>query len=112
MIDLQDKHCVPCEGDMPSMPEEQVKKLLLQQLPEWHTNSFSTEISREFKFKNYLQTIDFVNKVANMAQLENHHPDMLVRYNTCKVTYTTHAIHGLSENDFICAAKVNNIYQI
>lgn len=111
MIDLQDKHCVPCEGGMPSMPEDQVKNLLLQRLPEWQTNSLATEISREFKFKNYLQTIDFVNKVAGMAQLENHHPDMLVRYNTCKVTYSTHAIHGLSENDFICAAKVNHIFQ-
>jgi 4a-hydroxytetrahydrobiopterin dehydratase len=63
-------------------------------------------IEREFRFKNYYQTMAFVNAVAWIANRENHHPDMQVGYNTCRVSYTTHAIGGLSENDFICAARV------
>ncbi len=69
--------------------------------------SHAKEIYRLFKFKNYYETIAFVNAVAWIANQEDHHPDMDVSYNRCLVRYTTHAIGGLSENDFICAAKIN-----
>ena len=102
-IDLASRHCTPCEGGTPPLPEEEVRKLLAQ-LTEWE--STDGRIEREFRFKNYYQTMAFVNAVAWIANRENHHPDMQVGYNTCRVSYTTHAIGGLSENDFICAAKV------
>ena len=66
-----------------------------------------SEISKTFDFKNYYETMAFVNASAFVSHKEDHHPDLLVGYRTCKVTYTTHAIGGLSENDFICAAKLD-----
>ena len=69
-------------------------------------------ISKEFSFKNYYQTIAFVNAVAWMTHREDHHPDLAVSYNTCRVSYSTHAIGGLSENDFICAAKVDALFTL
>jgi 4a-hydroxytetrahydrobiopterin dehydratase len=77
---------------------------MMGQLEGWE--SFDGRIEREFRFKNYYQTMAFVNAVAWIANRENHHPAMQVGYNICRVSYTTHAIDGLSENDFICAAKV------
>jgi 4a-hydroxytetrahydrobiopterin dehydratase len=102
-IDLAARHCTPCEGGTPPLPEAETRKML-EGLEGWEYAE--GKIGKEFKFKNYHQTMAFVNAVAWVAHRENHHPDMLVGYNTCRVAYTTHAIGGLSENDFICAARV------
>jgi len=69
-------------------------------------------ISKTYSFKNYYQTMAFVNAVAWVSHREDHHPDMTVGYNKCIVNYTTHAVDGLSENDFICAAKVDKLFSI
>ncbi len=111
MDELTKKHCIPCEGGTPPLDGATVDKLLKQLSPEWKASPDKKEISCEYKFKNYYQTIAFVNAVAWMTHLENHHPDLKVSYNTCHVHYSTHTIKGLSENDFICAAKVDELYQ-
>jgi 4a-hydroxytetrahydrobiopterin dehydratase len=73
-------------------------------IPEWKIENGT--LCRTFKFENYYQTMAFVNALAWISHAEDHHPDLLVRYNTCEVCYSTHSVGGLSENDFICAAKV------
>jgi 4a-hydroxytetrahydrobiopterin dehydratase len=79
----------------------------LAQTPGWEKVEGKEEIAKTFTFKNYYETMAFVNAVAFIANREDHHPDMEVSYKQCRVRYSTHAIKGLSENDFICAAKVN-----
>ncbi|HTP64050.1 MAG TPA: 4a-hydroxytetrahydrobiopterin dehydratase [Geobacteraceae bacterium] len=101
--DLSAKHCKPCEGGTPPLVREAVENYLIA-LPGWeHADG---AVAKCFEFKNYYQTIAFVNAVAWISHSENHHPELEVSYRFCKVRYTTHAIGGLSENDFICAAKV------
>jgi 4a-hydroxytetrahydrobiopterin dehydratase len=102
-IDLTARHCVPCEGGTPPLGEAESGRLLAG-LEGWER--VDNAIGKLFRFKGYGQTMAFVNAVAWVAMRENHHPDLQVGYNTCRVTYTTHAVGGLSENDFICAAKV------
>jgi 4a-hydroxytetrahydrobiopterin dehydratase len=106
MTDLEKKHCVPCEGGVKPLSPDDVNNLLIK-LTDWKVNAANTTIEREFTFKNFYQTMAFVNAIAWVANQENHHPDLRVSYNACTVAYTTHAIKGLSENDFICAAKIN-----
>ncbi len=106
MTDLTGRRCVPCEGGAKRLAMEQARTLL-EQIPGWALNDEATEISRTYEFKNYYQTMAFVNALAWIAHREDHHPDMEVAYRRCRVRYSTHAIGGLSENDFICAAKVN-----
>lgn len=88
--------------------EQQLIDEYLPQIPHWQ-NIDNKSITRDFKFKDYYQAIAFVNAVADIAHQCDHHPDMQVGYNYCKVTYTTHAVDGLTLNDFICAAKINNL---
>ncbi len=104
---LDKKHCLPCEGGVPPLTEKAIQPFLAQFTFPWRLDPDLKKISYDFHFKNYYQTMAFVNAVAWIANQENHHPDMEVGYNYCVVNYTTHAIKGLSENDFICAAKVN-----
>lgn len=104
MSDLKSKSCKACEGDVDPLSPELADKLL-EQLDGWVREG--NEISRIFGFKNYYETMAFVNASAFISHQEDHHPDLLVGYKTCQVTYTTHAIGGLSENDFICAAKLD-----
>ncbi|MBS0357659.1 MAG: 4a-hydroxytetrahydrobiopterin dehydratase [Proteobacteria bacterium] len=108
MPDLSQKHCLPCEGGVKPLGEEKVKQLM-QLLEHWGVSANHKEIFRDFHFKDYYHTMAFVNAVAWMAHHENHHPDLEIGYNHCKVRYTTHAIDGLSENDFICAVKVDKV---
>lgn len=105
METLAEKKCVPCEGGVPPLDSKTVDNYL-KQFPQWQLAAQGKEISRDFKFKNYYHTMAFVNAIAWMAHQENHHPDLEVGYNHCLVRYSTHAIGGLSENDFICVAKV------
>lgn len=110
---LSEKSCVPCEGGVPSLNTQQIETLL-KDLPDWqhHKNSNNEDyIFRSFSFKNYHETMTFVNAVAKISHQEKHHPVMEVSYKDCLVKYQTYAINGLSENDFICAAKVNDIFE-
>lgn len=105
--DLTTKKCKPCEGGVAPLLQPQIDQLLS---PGWEQRG--TLISKTFQFKDYYQTIAFVNAVAWMTHREDHHPDLAVSYNSCRVEYTTHAIGGLSENDFICAAKVDALFKL
>lgn len=78
-----------------------------QHTPQWQFCATENELSQTFHFKNYHQTIDFVNMVAEVSHTQNHHSDMEVSYNRCKVSYCTHSVGGLTENDFICAALID-----
>lgn len=102
--DLTSRHCTPCEEGTPPLQAETIADYLAT-VPGWEL--INGGISRQFEFKNYYQTMAFVNAVAWIAHSENHHPDLEVSYKQCLVHYRTHAINGLSTNDFICAAKVN-----
>ncbi len=104
MSGLTEKHCKPCEGGVSPMTPA-AADALLETLNGWEREG--SEIHKTFTFKNYYQTMAFVNASAYVSHREDHHPDLLIGYKTCAVTYTTHAIGGLSENDFICAAKLD-----
>ncbi len=106
MSNLTHKKCIPCEENVQPLSIDAAKKLLLN-LKDWQLSENGKTIFREFKFKNFHHTMSFVNAIAFIANNENHHPDLKVGYNYCKVTYSTHSIDGLSENDFICATKIN-----
>ena len=107
MTDLTTKKCVPCEGGTPPLSENEVNKLL-PQVSNWTLEE--GKVIRRFKFKNFREAIAFVNKVADLAESENHHPNISIfGYRNVKLTFFTHAINGLSENDFIMAAKVDAI---
>lgn len=106
MSDLIYKKCLPCEGGVPPLGEVQINELI-KQTPEWTYNPMEHRIERKFTFSNFHETMAFVNAVAWVAHTENHHPDMQVSYGHCLMYYNTHAVGGLTENDFICAAKVD-----
>jgi 4a-hydroxytetrahydrobiopterin dehydratase len=108
---LTKKHCKPCEGGVPPLKDDEVRKLL-SELNAWELKEEGMAIVRHFQFSDYYKTMAFVNAIAWMAHQEDHHPDLEVSYNFCRVRYTTHAIGGLSENDFICAAKVDELLQL
>ncbi|MBI1888229.1 MAG: 4a-hydroxytetrahydrobiopterin dehydratase [Nitrosomonadales bacterium] len=109
VCDLTNKQCKPCEGGVPPLSQAEIDRLM-QQLEGWRQSG--NLIDKTYHFKNYYQTIAFVNAIAWMAHREDHHPDLKVTFNSCMVEYSTHAIGGLSENDFICAAKVDALFKI
>lgn len=106
VCDLTDKHCVPCEGGVDPIKRDEAQRLLAD-LPGWRLSEDGRMISRRFEFKGFYRTVSFINAMAWIVNRENHHPDFSAGYNYCEVGFTTHAIDGLSENDFICAAKVS-----
>jgi 4a-hydroxytetrahydrobiopterin dehydratase len=106
---LTEKRCGPCSEGGDPMTADQAEAFLKHLHADWSLSSDARHIARTFAFKNFYQTISFVNAVAHVANREDHHPDLEVSYNRCRVSYTTHAIGGLSENDFICAAKVDDL---
>ncbi|MDR3491845.1 MAG: 4a-hydroxytetrahydrobiopterin dehydratase [Gammaproteobacteria bacterium] len=106
---LENKHCKPCEGGTLPLNTQDLTQYMKQLNDSWQLSTDKKSLFCDFKFKNYYQTMAFVNAIAWQAHAENHHPDLEVGYNHCLVTFTTHAIDGLSENDFICAAKVNTL---
>lgn len=109
MTELVDKRCKPCEGGTEPLDKSAVKELMSALDPGWAVGDDGKSISREFTFPAYSWTMAFTNAVAWIATTEGHHPDMTVSYGRCVVRYSTHAIDGLSDNDFICAAKVDRI---
>ena len=107
--DLVRKKCKPCEGGVDPMTEVQIGHMLKGvQGWEYHDGM----IRKTYSFKNYYQTMAFVNAAAWVSHREDHHPDITVGYNKCDVAYMTHAINGISENDFICAAKLDALFDI
>ena len=105
-MNLTEKKCKPCEGGGSPLTEEQANELL-KQIPEWTIKD--GHVYRQFKFKDFKEAIQFVNKVAEIAEQEQHHPNIKINYNKVSIELYTHAINGLSENDFILPAKINNI---
>jgi 4a-hydroxytetrahydrobiopterin dehydratase len=110
MNDLVTKHCVPCEGGVPALDQKTTTEFL-KKLDKWELRSDGKEIIKTFQFKDYYRTMAFVNAVAWIANYEGHHPDLEVHYDHCKVAFSTHAVNGLTENDFICAAKVDALFK-
>lgn len=107
--DLANKHCKPCEGGVDPLRPDQVELLLAALHEDWSLSDDGLEISRHFEFPAYSRTLGFSNAVAWIAITEGHHPVLTISYGSCDVSYTTHAIGGLSDNDFICAAKIDRL---
>jgi 4a-hydroxytetrahydrobiopterin dehydratase len=105
--ELSARKCAPCEGGVPPLTAAQAKLLRKQLHEDWKIADDSKSLRRSLKFNDFYRTMSFVNALAHVANGEDHHPDLKVGYNTCDVTFTTHSIGGLSENDFICAAKLD-----
>ena len=105
--DLAKQTCKPCEGGAKPLQATEAKKLLEGLHEDWRISEDGLEISRRFAFPAYSRSLGFANAVAWIAITQGHHPDLLLSYSKCTVSWTTHAIGGLSENDFICAAKVD-----
>lgn len=100
---LAQRTCKACTGEAARLSDAQITAHLAE-VPGW--DRAGDEIAKSYKFQNYHETMAFVNATAWVSHRQNHHPDLEVGYNTCRVRYSTHAVGGLSENDFICAAKV------
>ena len=109
MSDLVKKHCKPCEGNVAPYNADQTKEIL-KQLKAWIVED--GKLVKLYMFNNYYETMAFVNALAWISHREDHHPDLQVGYNKCRVEYSTHAIGGLSENDFICAAKADALFSL
>ena len=109
MTDLTKKKCKPCEGSVAPYSGPQTTEML-KQLKGWIVED--GKLVKVYPFSNYYQTMAFVNALAWISHREDHHPDMTVGYNQCRVEYVTHAIKGLSENDFICAAKLDHLFEL
>jgi 4a-hydroxytetrahydrobiopterin dehydratase len=105
--DLSRRHCQPVANGTPPLGVARVQALLQALHADWTSDDTGKNISRTFGFRNYYQTMAFVNALAWIAHAEDHHPDIEVGYNRCVVHYSTHSVGGLSENDFICAAKID-----
>ena len=109
MNELSARKCKPCDGSTPPLSHDAAAQLLKQLSTAWVLTETAHAIRREFAFRDFYRTMSFVNALAHVANIEDHHPDLEVGYNYCRVTFTTHAIRGLSENDFVCAAKLDLI---
>jgi 4a-hydroxytetrahydrobiopterin dehydratase len=109
MSDLARRKCKPCEGGVAPYNTQQTAELL-KQLKGWIVED--GKLVKLYPFTNYYQTMTFVNALAWISHREDHHPDLQVGYNKCRVEYMTHAIGGLSENDFICAAKADALFDL
>jgi 4a-hydroxytetrahydrobiopterin dehydratase len=108
MASLKEKRCIPCEGGVPALTPEEVAKFA-PETPEWKVSPDGKSISREFIFDDFAKALAFANKIGEIAQAEWHHPDLRVSWGKVGVTMSTHAVGGLSENDFIVAAKIDAI---
>ncbi|MFC4308349.1 4a-hydroxytetrahydrobiopterin dehydratase [Steroidobacter flavus] len=107
MTSLTEQRCKPCEGGIAPLSLSEAQSLMKQLSDVWKLAADGRSIRAEWKFRNFYHAMSFVNAVAHIANAEDHHPDLEVGYGYCRMTYNTHAIGGLSQNDFICAAKVD-----
>jgi 4a-hydroxytetrahydrobiopterin dehydratase len=106
---LAARKCKPCEGGTPPLTPAEAAGLLTQVSSDWVLIDNAHAIRRDFAFRDFYRTMSFINALAHIANIEDHHPDLEVGYNYCRVKFTTHAVKGLSENDFVCAAKLDQI---
>ena len=104
---LADKQCVPCRGGVPPLKGKELQALLAN-VPQW-TAPNEHHLRREFRFPDFQQALDFVNRVGAVAEQQGHHPDMLLSWGKVEVTLWTHKIDGLTESDFIMAAKIDRL---
>lgn len=107
--DLATRHCKPCEGGAEPLSRGQAEELLRGLHADWSLSDDGLSIARSFSFPGYDKSLGFANAAAWVAIAEDHHPVITLAYGSCKVSYTTHAIGGLSDNDFICAAKTDRL---
>ena len=108
-MDLSKKHCVPCEGGTPPFTEAQEDEYL-KKVDKWSLiRDTEHKIRKQFTFKDFKEALEFVNKVGEIAEEEQHHPDIKIVYNKVKIEIFTHAVGGLSENDFILASKIDHL---
>jgi 4a-hydroxytetrahydrobiopterin dehydratase len=105
-MELAAKTCVPCRGGIPPLPREDAETLLAE-TPGWTLDDSATQIERTFRFPDFAHAFGFVQRVAALAEAEDHHPDITFGWGYCRIVLFTHKIKGLHENDFIMAAKVN-----
>ncbi len=110
--ELKNKRCKACERGVEPLSPEAAVSMIGQLEGAWELSPDGRQIQRDFSFSGFYKTMSFVNAVAWIANTENHHPDLEVGYGHCLVRYTTHAINGLSANDFICAAKIDALSEI
>jgi len=108
MKNLSEKKCIACSGDVKAFDKE-TAETFLKQLNNWTLSSDAKWLSKEFKFKNFAESLTFVNQVGEIAENENHHPDIFFTWGKCKISIQTHKINGLFESDFILAAKIDKI---
>lgn len=108
MQNKEKRRCLPCEGGIPALNLSEAEKLL-GKLDAWDLSKDGKELIKHFHFANFYETMAFVNAIAWMAHQEDHHPDLQVSYNHIVVRYTTHAVGGLTENDFICAERIDQL---
>ncbi len=116
MIFLNESHkglaslrCVPCQGGIPPLGQSKIRKYL-SAVPDWElVDEEPKRILKEFKFKDFNEAMDFVNRVAELAEEQGHHPDIAIHWNEVTLTLYTHAIDGLHDNDFIMAAKIDEL---
>lgn len=107
--ELLNKRCVPCEGGVPVLTADQIATAK-QQIPAWDVTADEHWIERKFNLRNFVDAVDLLNRIATLAEAEQHHPDLhLTGYRHLTVRLTTHAIGGLSENDLILAAKIDQV---
>tara|TARA_B100000941_G_scaffold287770_1_gene263514 strand:+ start:243 stop:581 length:339 start_codon:yes stop_codon:yes gene_type:complete len=111
MSDLNKKKCVPCEGGLDPFSKDKAKKFLNMIHKDWSITDDYKKIKREFKTNNHYELMSFINMVAWISNTEDHHPQITFSYNTAIVEYFTYAIDGLSENDFICASKIDDYFK-
>ena len=107
---LKDKKCLPCEGGVDPINKKDATQLLTNLHPDWRLLN-DKEIIRTFKLKNHYEVMSLVNMIAWISNTEDHHPSIKYEYSTVEVTYKTNAINGLSENDFICASKIDYCFK-
>lgn len=107
MSNLDQQHCVPCEGGVAPLTKADAEETM-KHVPGWMLSDDGKTISRDFEFKDFKTAMAFVNKVADIAEGEGHHPDIHIWWNKVRLDLSTHAIKGLSTNDFILAAKIND----
>ena len=108
--DLSKGKCKPCEGGIPPLSTDEIAGLMPKLAKDWRVAD--GKLRRDFKFTDHYITMTFVNAVAWVSHQQGHHPDLAVGWNTCRVEYITHAINGLSESDFICAAKIDALFEL
>ena len=106
MTELRKRRCEPCEGGFPAMTPAQASDFM-PHVPEWKLREDAKEIERDFKFKDFVDALAFVNRVGALAEEEGHHPDIELSWGKVGIRLSTHEVRGLSENDFILAAKID-----